>query len=264
VGVLRAQYEHAIAVLVGKPPSQLTLPPAPLYAVPPLIPVGVPSELLERRPDIAAAERRIAAANAQIGVARAAYFPTVTLGASGGYESIDVSNWLTWPSRFWAVGPAISQLVFDGGLRRALTDQARAAYDANVAVYRQTVLSGFQEVEDNLAALRILEEEALVQNEAVTAARQSADYAMNQYKGGTASYLNVVVTQAAALTSERTAVNIMGRRMVASVLLIKALGGGWDTSILNISPGNPPDETEKRPATSGSLSGEYKISAPVQ
>ena len=228
VGVLRAQYEHAIAVLVGKPPAQFSLPAEPLQAAPPAAPAGIPSELLERRPDIAAAERRMAAANAQIGVAKAAYFPAVTLGAAGGYESIDVSNWLTWPSSFWAVGPAISQIVFDGGLRRAMTDQARAAYDAAVASYRQTVLISFKEVEDNAAALRILEEESRAQDEAVNAARKSLEFSLNQYKQGAVSYLNVITAQAAALNNERAAVSILGRRMTASVLLIKALGGGWE------------------------------------
>ena len=173
VGVQRAQLEHAIAVLVGQPPADFSLPAAPLATTPPSIPVGVPSELLERRPDVAAAERRVAAANAQIGVAEAAYYPTVTLSASGGFESSDIAKWLTWPSRFWSVGPAISETVFDGGLRRAQTDAARAAYDETVATYRQTVLTAFQEVEDKLAALRILQDEARVQDEAVAAARES-------------------------------------------------------------------------------------------
>jgi NodT family efflux transporter outer membrane factor (OMF) lipoprotein len=228
VGVQRAQAEHAIALLVGKPASDLSMPVAPLDTVPPPIPSGVPSELLERRPDIAGAERRVAAANAQIGVAKAAYFPTITLTGSIGYQSTDISNWLTWPSRFWSVGPAIAQTLFDGGLRGALNDQARAVYDANVASYRQTVLTGFQEVEDNLSTLRILEQEALAQDEAVKAARKSVEFALNQYKQGTASYLTVNVAQAAALNNERTAVNILARRMTASVLLIKALGGGWE------------------------------------
>jgi len=195
--------------------------------IPPPIPAGVPSDILERRPDIAGAERRVAAANAQIGAAKAAYFPTVTLTGSMGYQSTDTLNWFTWPSRFWSVGPAVAQTLFDGGLRGALNDQARAAYDANVASYRQTVLTGFQEVEDNLAALRILEQEALAQDEAVKATRKSLEFSLNQYKQGTVSYLNVVIAQVAALNSERTAVSILGRRMTASVLLIKALGGGW-------------------------------------
>jgi NodT family efflux transporter outer membrane factor (OMF) lipoprotein len=231
-GVQRAQLEHAIALLVGKPASVFSVPVAPLATVPPAVPVGVPSELLERRPDIAGAERRVAAANAQIGLAVAAYYPTVTLSASGGFESTSLSKWFTWPSRFWSVGPGISESVFDGGLRQAQTAQARAAYDGTVASYRQTVLTGFQEVEDNLAALRILEEEAKVQEEAVKAAQQTVTVTTNQYKAGTVSYLNVIVAQAVALSNERTAVDIFGRRMTATALLIKALGGGWDVSAL--------------------------------
>ncbi len=227
VGVQRAQAEHAIALLIGRPASDFSVPLSPLDTVPPPIPVGVPSDLLERRPDIAGAERRVAAANAKIGAAKAAYFPTVTLTGSMGYQSTDTSNWFAWPSRFWSVGPAVAQTLFDGGLRGALNDQARADYDANVAFYRQTVLTGFQEVEDNLAALRILEQEALAQDEAVKAAQKSLEFSLNQYKQGTVSYLNVIIAQVAALNSERSAVTILGRRMTASVLLIKALGGGW-------------------------------------
>ena len=234
VGVQRAQFEHAIALLVGKPASLFSIPVLPMNiaAVPPDIPQGVPSELLERRPDIAGAERRMAAANAQIGVAKAAWFPKVTLGAAAGYESGSSAQWLTWPSHYWSLGPAIAETLFDGGLRSAQVAQARAAYDATVASYRQTVLTGFQEVEDNLAALRILEQEAATQQEAVKAAQQSVTFVTNQYKAGTVNYLSVIVTQAAALTNESTAVNIMNRRMVASVLLIKALGGGWNSSSL--------------------------------
>ena len=232
VMVQRAQLEHAIAILIGKPPSEFSLPPATLAALPPPLPAGVPSTLLERRPDVAAAERRVAAANAQIGVAIAAYYPTVTLGASVGFESTSASNWLDWPSHFWSVGPAISETVFDAGLRRAQTAQARAAYDQNVAFYRQTVLTGFKEVEDNIAALRILEQEAQVQADAVKAAEESVTLTINQYKAGIVSYLNVVVVQTAALNNERTAVDIQSRRLAASVLLIKALGGGWDASML--------------------------------
>jgi NodT family efflux transporter outer membrane factor (OMF) lipoprotein len=231
VGVQRAQTEHAIALLIGQPASTFSLPAAPLTATPPPIPVGVPSALLERRPDIAA-ERRMAAANAQIGVAEAAYFPTLTLSASSGFESSSLSQWLTAPSRFWAVGPSISETVFDGGLRRAQTDYARAGYDASVGTYRQSVLTAFQAVEDNLAALRILEQEARVQDEAVQAARQSVTLTMNQYKAGTVSYLNVITAQTIALTDETTAVQIRGRRMSAAVLLIQALGGGWNASAL--------------------------------
>jgi NodT family efflux transporter outer membrane factor (OMF) lipoprotein len=230
VGVQRAQLEHAIAVLLGQPASGFSLAAVPLTGTPPEIPVGLPAELLERRPDVAGAERRVAAANAQIGVAVAAYFPTVTLSAGGGLESGSLSEWLMWPSRFWSVGPGISQTVFDGGLRGAQTDQARAAYDASVAAYRQTVLAAFKEVEDNLAALRVLQDEAGVQDEAVSAARQTVTVITNQYRAGTGSYLDVVVGQTTALANERTAVDIRGRRMVAAVLLVKALGGGWTAS----------------------------------
>ena len=230
LGVQRAQLEHAIAVLIGKPAPVFSLAAMPLAATPPAVPVGVPSELLERRPDIASAERRIAAANAQIGVAKAAFFPRVTLSASGGYESSDSSTWLTWPSHFWSLGPALVQPLFAGGSIRALSDQARAAYDGTVATYRQTVLTGFQEVEDNLAASRILEEEAQVQGAAVKSAQQSLALIMNQYKAETVNYLNVIIAQTTALTNERVAADIAGRRMAAAVLLIKALGGGWEAA----------------------------------
>ena len=232
VGVQRSQLEHAIALLVGKSPSVFSIPPTPLAVKPVVIPVGLPSELLERRPDIAGAERRLAAANAQIGVAKAAYFPSIVLNATGGFESSHFSDWLNWPSRLWAVGLGITETVFDGGLRGALTDQARAQYDAAIANYRQTVLGGFLEVEDNLAALRILEEEARVQGEALDAARKSLEISRNQYKAGTISYLDVVIVQAIWLANERNAIDILGRRMIASVLLVKAVGGGWNASEL--------------------------------
>lgn len=241
-GVQRAQFEHAIALLVGKPASTFSIAPAPLTTTLPAVPIGMPSDLLERRPDVAAAERRVAAANAQIGVAKAAYFPSLTLSAAGGYQSTRLSNWLTLPSRFWSVGPALAETLFDGGLRRAQTDQAIAAYDANVAAYRQTVLTGFKEVEDNLAALRILEQEAEVQDEALQAARLAVVLTTNQYKAGTVNYLNVVTVQATALSNERTAVDILNRRLAASVLLIKALGGGWnlsDVAIDRVSDNQP-------------------------
>jgi NodT family efflux transporter outer membrane factor (OMF) lipoprotein len=227
IGVQRAQLEHAIAVLIGRPPAEFTLRPEPLPVTMPSIPPGLPSELLERRPDIAAAERRVAAANAQIGVVQSAYFPSLTLSAAGGFQASSLANWLSLPNRFWSLGPALAQTLFDAGLRRALTDQAIAAYDANIAAYRQTVLNGFQEVEDNLAALRILEEEARVQDEAVRAARESLVLTLNQYKAGTISYLNVVIVQTAQLNNERTAVGILGQQLNAAVLLVKALGGGW-------------------------------------
>ncbi len=232
VGVQRAQLEHAIASLTGTPASSFSLPAAPLTAVLPAIPAGVPSELLERRPDIAAEERRVASANAQIGVAEAAYYPTITLSGSAGFLDTTLSGLFSWPSRVWAIGAAIAQTVFEGGLRRAQSAEARAAYDGTVASYRQTVLTGFQEVEDNLAALRILQDEAQVQEEAVNAARESVTLTTNQYKAGTVSYLNVIVVQAVALADESTALAIRGRRMAGSVLLIEALGGGWHAAAL--------------------------------
>src|SRR6266436_616735 len=232
VGVQRAQLEHAIALLMGQAPATFSLPAIPLAATPPAIPIGVPSELLERRPDIAAAERRVAAANAQIGIAVAACYPTITLNASSGLESGSLAKWFTAASHFWSVGPGISQTVFDGGLRRAQTDAARAVYDGTVATYRQTVLSAFQGVEDNLAALRILEQENGVQDEAVKAAQDSVRLTTNQYKAGTVSYLNVITVQTIALTDEVTAIQIRGRRMAAAVLLVQALGGGWNADEL--------------------------------
>jgi len=229
-GVQRAQLEHAIAVLIGKLPSELSIAPVPLAVTMPRVPLGLPSELLERRPDVAAAERRAAAANAQIGVAKAAYFPALTLSASGGFRSQNATDLFTAPSRFWSIGPALAQSIFDAGLRRAQTEQAVAAYDATVAQYRQAVLAGFQEVEDNLAALRILEEEAKVQQDAVRAARESVLLTTNQYKAGIVSYINVVTVQTTQLSNERTAVGILGRRLIAAVTLVKALGGGWSTA----------------------------------
>ena len=232
VEVQRSQLEHAIAVLIGKPPSEFSIPFAPLTAEPPAIPVGLPSELLERRPDIATAERQMAAANAQIGVTIAAFYPTITLSASGGFQSLDFSKLLTWPARFWSIGSALSETVYEGGLRRAQTAEARASYDATVASYRQTVLGGFQEVEDNLSALRILESEASVQQEAVKAAQDSLAIITNQYQSGIVAYVTVIVAQTTELSNERTALTIQGQRMTAAALLIKALGGGWDASEL--------------------------------
>jgi len=244
IGVLRAQLEHVIALLVGKPASVFSITVTPLTVLPPEMPAGVPSELLERRPDIAGAERRMAAANAQIGVAVAAYYPAVTLSASGGFAGSSLSNWLKWPNRFWSLGASVSETVFEGGLRHAQTAQARAAYDGTVASYRETVLTGFQEVEDNLAALRILQDEAEVQDQAVKAAQKTVTVTTNQYKSGTVTYLNVIVAQAAALNNEITALSILGRRMAAAVLLVKALGGGWDRSAAS-SVSNPGDTGEK-------------------
>ncbi len=236
VGVARAQFEHAVAVLIGKPPASFSLPALPLRTPPPPIPAGVPSELLERRPDIASAERLMAAANARIGVAKAAYFPLLNLTGVGGFESGAITTLLSGPSGLWAVGASALQTVFDGGRRRAASDQAIAVYDQTVANYRETVLTAFQQVEDNLAALRILEHEAQTQNEAVLAAQKSLDLSIQRYKGGVTSYLEVTVAQSAALADEVTAVNIIGRRMVAAVQLIQALGGGWDSSSLSQHP----------------------------
>jgi NodT family efflux transporter outer membrane factor (OMF) lipoprotein len=230
--VQRAQFEHAIAVLLGQPAPTFGIGPAPWTTPPPAIPPGLPSDLLERRPDIAAAERRTSAANAQIGVARAAYFPLLTLSASGGFESRSLTNWFNGPSGFVSAGASAVVTAFDAGRRRAVSEQARAAYDQTVANYRQTVLSAFQEVEDSLAALRILENEATTQDAAVSAAQHSLELSTNRYKGGVVSYLEVITAQSIALSDERAAVDILRRRMIASVQLIKALGGGWTSAHL--------------------------------
>ncbi len=228
LSVSRAQLEHAIAVLLGRPPAGFSIAPAPLAGVPPAVPPALPADLLERRPDIAAAERRVAAANAQIGVAATAFYPAATLSAAWGVQSATTAQWFTLPSRFWSVGPALALTLFDGGRRRAVSDQAVAAYDATVANYRAAVLTGFREVEDNLVALRVLEQEAELQAAAVRAAEESLDSVVNQYKAGIVTYLQVVNAQATALANQRSAVDILGRRMIASVQLVKALGGGWD------------------------------------
>ena len=228
VGVQRAQLEHAIAILVGKAPADFALALAPLGLTVPVMPPGLPSELLERRPDIAAAERQMAAANAQIGVAQAAYFPTLTLNGVFGFRANTPQNWLVAPSRLWSVGPALAETLFDGGSRDAVKKQAEAAYDANVATYRQTVLNAFKEVEDNLSALRTLEAEAKTQDEAVQSSRLSTELTLNQYKAGTVNYLNVVTVQAVQHNNEATAVKLLGQRLVAAVALVQALGGGWN------------------------------------
>lgn len=228
VGVQRAAFEHAIAVLVGKPASQFSLPPSPLTVPPPDIPAGLPSQLLERRPDIAAAERRVQEANANIGVAKAAYYPTITLSGAGGFESGAVSTLIQGPSGFWSLGANALETIFDAGRRRGVTEEAIGAYQQNVATYRQTVLTAFQDVEDNLAALRILQDEASTEEGAVAAAEHSLSLSLTRYRGGVTSYLEVTTAQTVALSDEVTAVNILTRRMTASVSLVKAIGGGWN------------------------------------
>ncbi|UEP21435.1 efflux transporter outer membrane subunit [Burkholderia ambifaria] len=229
-GVARAQYEHAIATLIGEPASTFSLPPNPLTAQPPITPVDVPSALLERRPDIAAAERRAASANEQIGVAIAAFFPTLTLSATGGFQSSVWSQLFTLPARFWTVGPQLAATLFDAGLRAAQTDAARATYDQDVAAYRLAVLTAFQDVEDNLASQRILAQEVDVQRQAVDSAEQALAIVTNQYKAGTVAYLNVLSAQTTAFTAQQKLATIAGQRMVSSVGLVKALGGGWDAA----------------------------------
>ncbi len=243
IGILRAQLEHAIAMLTGQPASTFSLPFAPMKATPLPIPLGVPSQLLERRPDIAAAERRAAEANAQIGVTKAAFFPSLTLGATAGLESTSIASWFTWPARFFSVGPTLAQTLFDKGRRAAVTEQARALYDGTVANYRLSVLTAFQEVEDNLAALRILSRELEQQNAAVASAQRTLSLANDRYKSGIDSYLNVITAQTALLTNQRTSVTLQMEEMTASVQLIKALGGGWSVSQLP----TPKELTTKTP-----------------
>ena len=229
LGIQRAQFEHAIALLIGKAPSDVAIKLSPLNIVMPDIPVNVPSTLLERRPDIAAAERRVASANAEIGVAKAAFFPSLTLSALAGFQSNNLSDLLSVPSRIWSLGSSLAMSVFDGGQRSALSDQAIAVYDENVATYRQTVLTGFKEVEDSLVAIRVLQEEQKLQSEALEAARASQTYTTNQYKAGVVTYLDVINVNNIALNNERTLINLQGNQMLNSVLLIKALGGGWES-----------------------------------
>jgi len=230
VDVARAAYEHAIAVLTGKPPYELTVPPLPLTTPPPVTPISTPSQLLERRPDIAAAERRMQEANARIGVAETAYYPTVALSAAGGFESGVAGTLLQGNSGFWSLAGSAAELLFDGGQRRGLTEQARAAYRQSVDNYRQTTLTAFQEVEDNLATLRVLQTESGTEQAAVAAAQHSVDLSISRYKGGVANYLEVTTAQSAALSDEITALNILSRQFSASILLVEALGGGWDVS----------------------------------
>jgi len=230
VGVNRAAFEHAIAVLIGTAPAQFSLPDSPLRATPPLTPPGLPSDLLERRPDIAASERRMQESNAQIGIAKSAYYPLVTLSGQGGFESGVFTTLIQGPSGLWSVGAAATETIFDAGKRRAVTEQAQSAYRESIDTYRQTVLSAFQEVEDNLAALRILNDEETVQQSAVSSAEHSLALSITRYKGGIVNYLEVITAQNAALADEVTEVSIRTRRMQASVLLVKAIGGGWNIS----------------------------------
>jgi NodT family efflux transporter outer membrane factor (OMF) lipoprotein len=235
LGVQRAQFEHAIAVLIGKPPSELSIPDAPTLSPPPVSLVGIPSTLLERRPDVAAGERQVAAANEQIGIAKAALYPSLTFGASAGLQSTAIADLFTWPSRFWSLGPQLAATLFDAGRRRAQVKVTEAVYDSTVASYRQTVLTAFQEVEDSLAQLRILSQEAAIVDRAVKSAEQSLQISTDQYRGGLTNYLQVITAQTSTLQNQRTAVEILTRRMVASVSLIQALGGGWDASRLPTS-----------------------------
>jgi len=228
VRLQRAQLEHAIAVLIGEPPAALSLASLPLEGEPPVVPAEVPSRTLERRPDVAAAERRVAAANAQIGVASSAFFPSVTLGGEVGFQATRLQQWLSWPTAVWSVGPALAMTLFDGGARRAAKTQAVAGYDEMVGAYRQTVLSAFQDVEDNLVAERLLAEEAGRQAAAVAAAHRSLEISLNQYRAGLVSYLQVATQQTALLTNQRAAVSLTGRRFIAAVQLVRALGGGWE------------------------------------
>jgi NodT family efflux transporter outer membrane factor (OMF) lipoprotein len=237
LGIQRAQFEHAIAMLTGQPASTFSIPFEPLNSNPPAIPFGVPSQLLERRPDIAAAERLVAQANAQIGIARAAYFPTVTLSAAAGLESTAFTSWFTWPSRFFSVGPSAAETIFDAGLRRATMEQFRAQYDETVANYRQAVLTAFQQVEDNLASLRILSAEIQQQDAAVKSAERTLAIAQDRYATGLDPYLNVLTAETALLSNQQTAVSLRIQQMTASGGLIEALGGGWDASQLP-SPAN--------------------------
>jgi NodT family efflux transporter outer membrane factor (OMF) lipoprotein len=231
VRLQRAQTEHAIAALLGTPPADLTLEALPLVGTPPAVPADLPSRILERRPDVAAAERRVAAANAQVGIASTAFFPTVTLGASGGFLASHLQQWLSWPVGVWSVGPALAATLLDGGARKAAKAQAVATYDETVAAYRGTVISAFQDVEDNLAAQHLLAGEAELRTAAVAAAQRSLDIATNQYRAGVVSYLQVTTAQTALLDNQRTAVSLDARRFVAAVQLVRALGGGWSGSM---------------------------------
>jgi NodT family efflux transporter outer membrane factor (OMF) lipoprotein len=237
LGIVRAQFEHAIATLVGQPAPNFSIRTQPLQTSPPAIPYGLPSQLLERRPDIAASERRMAQANAQIGVAVAAYYPTVTLSASAGLESSSFTKWFTWPSRFFSVGPSVSETLYDGGLRHATVQQFRANYLETIANYRQTVLAAFQQVEDNLSSIRILSIEIAQQDTAVGSAQRNLKIATDRYKLGIDPYLNVITAQTSLFSNQQTDLNLRIQRITASVQLVEAIGGGWDASQLPSVPG---------------------------
>jgi NodT family efflux transporter outer membrane factor (OMF) lipoprotein len=232
VGVARAQYEHAIGTIANLNLSSFSIPPSPLDLALPKVPVGVPSQLLERRPDIAAAERRAAAANAQIGIAKSAYYPNINLGATGGFESLHGGTWIQGPSALWSLGASASELLFDAGQRHALTDAARHSYEAQAAAYKSTVIAAFRDVEDQLSSLRILEQESAAEQQAVASAQHSFDLSNQRYKGGVTGYLEVLTAEATLLQNQRTAVDLQTRQFVSSVGLVRALGGNWDTSQL--------------------------------
>jgi NodT family efflux transporter outer membrane factor (OMF) lipoprotein len=232
LGVARAQFEHAIAMLIGKPASEFSIPVRPMTTAPPPIPIGMPSQLLERRPDIAAGERNMAAANAQIGIAHAAYYPTLNLTATGGYESSMLSQLFAWPSRFWSIGGSLSETLFDAGLRRATVDQFIATYNAAVAAYRQTVLTAFQQVEDNLASVRILSQQIQQLQQAVTSSEVYVKLETGRFETGLDPYLDVVIAQTTLLTNQQSLITSQVSQMTASIQLITALGGGWDKSQL--------------------------------
>jgi NodT family efflux transporter outer membrane factor (OMF) lipoprotein len=230
--IQRGILEHAIAVLVGQQPASFSLTPSSMRADVPTVPAGVPSTLLERRPDVAQAERKVAAANAQIGVATSAFFPSLTLAGSENYSGPSWTHLISVPNRIWSVGPALAETLFDGGLRRAQLAQARAAYDVSVADYRQTVLSGFQQVEDEIVTLRVLEQQSVIEESAVAAAREAEKLTLNQYKAGTVPYSSVITAQTTRLSAEETALSVLSTRLQASVALIEAVGGGWDAKQL--------------------------------
>jgi NodT family efflux transporter outer membrane factor (OMF) lipoprotein len=243
VGIARAQYEHAIAMLVGKSASDFSIPVKPMTVAPPPIPVGVPSELLERRPDVAAAERTMAQANAAIGIAYAAYYPNLTLSGDGGFESSSFSHWLSWPSRFWSVGASLSETIFDAGLRRATVQQYVATYNADLAGYRQTVLTAFQQVEDGLAEVRILSKEIQQEQQAVNSAQAFLKLEQARYDTGIDPYIDVLVAQTTVLADQQTLNSLQVQQMTYAVALVEALGGGWDRSQLPSSK----QVTEKPP-----------------